>query len=110
MPHLQHPPLVEQALLAIPGVVGTGLFLGMAETVLIATPRGVEVRRAAEVVGMRRVGCYKIRLQVKKTRCERSGDFRSDRGGFPTAKRLNNLAQGERSDALGWRVRKKDEP
>lgn len=41
---LQDPPGIERALLAIPGVVGTGLFLGMADTVLIARGDHVETR------------------------------------------------------------------
>jgi ribose 5-phosphate isomerase A len=41
---LADPPALERALRAIPGVVGTGLFLGMARTVLVGTPTGVEVR------------------------------------------------------------------
>lgn len=38
------PGSLEMALRAIPGVVGTGLFLGMEPTVLIGTAAGVEVR------------------------------------------------------------------
>jgi ribose 5-phosphate isomerase A len=41
-------PALEQAILAIPGVVGTGLFIGMAETVLIQNDDGTvkEIHRA----------------------------------------------------------------
>ena len=35
VPPIADPPALDQALRAIPGVVGTGLFLGMAETVLV---------------------------------------------------------------------------
>ena len=46
IPPLQRPAEIEQTLLAIPGVVGTGLFLGMAHTVLIQEGDKVLVRRA----------------------------------------------------------------
>jgi ribose 5-phosphate isomerase A len=39
---LADPAGLEQQLRAIPGVVGTGLFLGMADTVLIQRPGGIE--------------------------------------------------------------------
>lgn len=39
---------IERQILEIPGVVGTGLFLGMGPTVLIQTPAGVEVREPAD--------------------------------------------------------------
>jgi ribose 5-phosphate isomerase A len=42
---LPDPAAVEQALLAIPGVVGTGLFLGLAHTILIQNGDAVELRR-----------------------------------------------------------------
>jgi ribose 5-phosphate isomerase A len=42
---LSDPAAMERDLLAIPGVVGTGLFLGMADTVLIQHPDRVEVRQ-----------------------------------------------------------------
>jgi ribose 5-phosphate isomerase A len=42
---LKDPAGLEQQLLAIPGVVGTGLFLGMAEVVLIQYPDHVETRQ-----------------------------------------------------------------
>jgi ribose 5-phosphate isomerase A len=42
---LPDPGKLEEGLRAIPGVVGTGLFLGMAETVLIQRGDTVEVRR-----------------------------------------------------------------
>jgi ribose 5-phosphate isomerase A len=45
VPILQSPAQTEETIRAIPGVVGTGLFLGIAETVLISTPHGVESRR-----------------------------------------------------------------
>ena len=38
---------LETRILAIPGVVGTGLFLGMAHTVLIQQGDAVEVRQRA---------------------------------------------------------------
>jgi ribose 5-phosphate isomerase A len=41
---LTDPPGLEQALRALPGVVGTGLFLAMADIVLIQTEEGVQVR------------------------------------------------------------------
>jgi ribose 5-phosphate isomerase A len=43
---LDRPVELEQTLRAIPGVVGTGLFLGMADTVLIQDGDRVEVRRS----------------------------------------------------------------
>jgi ribose 5-phosphate isomerase A len=48
VPMLDQPRKTEQMLLDIPGVVGTGLFLGMADTVLIQQPGGVEVRRRSQ--------------------------------------------------------------
>lgn len=41
---LPRPEETERAIREIPGVVGTGLFLGMAPTLLIATESGVEMR------------------------------------------------------------------
>jgi ribose 5-phosphate isomerase A len=41
----QDPIDLEQSLRAIPGVVGTGLFLGMADTVLVQDGDRVEVRQ-----------------------------------------------------------------
>jgi ribose 5-phosphate isomerase A len=45
-----HPPLdaraLEASISAIPGVLGTGFFLGMADAVIIGNGRDVEVRRA----------------------------------------------------------------
>lgn len=38
----------ERTVLAIPGVVGTGLFLGMAQTVIIEKGDGVEVRERSK--------------------------------------------------------------
>jgi ribose 5-phosphate isomerase A len=50
VPPLADPAGVEQMLQALPGVVGTGLFLGMADTVLIGHPDGgVEMRERAEI-------------------------------------------------------------
>jgi ribose 5-phosphate isomerase A len=43
---LADPAALEQQLRAIPGVVGTGLFLGMADTVLIQHPDRIEERGA----------------------------------------------------------------
>ena len=45
VPPIEDPTRLEQTILAIPGVVGTGLFLGMAEIVLIDEGRTVQVRR-----------------------------------------------------------------
>lgn len=42
---LPYPDELEEAIRAIPGVVGTGLFLGMADIVLIQQEAGVEVRQ-----------------------------------------------------------------
>ena len=42
---LERPAELEQALRAIPGVVGTGLFLGMAHVVMIQHDDRVEVRQ-----------------------------------------------------------------
>jgi ribose 5-phosphate isomerase A len=42
IPPLQRPDEVESALRAIPGVVGTGLFLGLAHRVLVAHPTHIE--------------------------------------------------------------------
>jgi len=42
---------LERAILAIPGVVGTGLFVGMADAVIIQEGRRVEVRRRPNVSG-----------------------------------------------------------
>jgi ribose 5-phosphate isomerase A len=42
---LPDPAALDQQVLAIPGVVGTGLFLGMADVVLIQHPDRVEVRK-----------------------------------------------------------------
>jgi ribose 5-phosphate isomerase A len=48
VPPIEDAAHVEQAILAIPGVVGTGLFLGMAETVLIDAGQTVHVRQRGE--------------------------------------------------------------
>jgi ribose 5-phosphate isomerase A len=45
---LDQPEQWEQALRAIPGVVGTGLFLGMAQTVLIQDGAAVKVRQRGD--------------------------------------------------------------
>lgn len=46
------PPLdaraLESAIVALPGVLGTGFFLGMADAVLIGSGADVEVRRAPD--------------------------------------------------------------
>jgi ribose 5-phosphate isomerase A len=39
------PPALEQAIRAIPGVVGTGLFVGMAHTVLVQAGENVQVKQ-----------------------------------------------------------------
>ncbi len=44
VPVLQNPSQTEQTLRAIPGVVGTGLFLGMAHTVLVQDGNEIQVR------------------------------------------------------------------
>ncbi len=46
VPPLNHPEELQLAIRAIPGVVDTGLFLGMADTVLIQDGHKVEVQRA----------------------------------------------------------------
>jgi ribose 5-phosphate isomerase A len=48
IPTLPDPAGVEQSLLSIPGVVGTGLFLRMAHTILVQNGDAVEVRRHRE--------------------------------------------------------------
>jgi len=45
VPPLDDPRALEAALLAIPGVLGTGLFLGMADAVIVERAGGVEVLR-----------------------------------------------------------------
>ena len=40
------PESLDRQLSAIPGVLGTGLFVGMADTVIVGTPDGVELRSA----------------------------------------------------------------
>jgi ribose 5-phosphate isomerase A len=47
---LRHPHALEDAIRAIPGVVGTGLFLGVANAVLVGEPDGTvrEMRRPAD--------------------------------------------------------------
>jgi ribose 5-phosphate isomerase A len=45
---LARPAELEQAIRAIPGVVGTGLFLGMAPTVLVQKGETVEVRQGSQ--------------------------------------------------------------
>jgi ribose 5-phosphate isomerase A len=42
---LPSPAAAEQAIRAVPGVVGTGLFLGLADTVLVDTGDEIQVRR-----------------------------------------------------------------
>jgi ribose 5-phosphate isomerase A len=42
------PAALEQSILSIPGVVGTGLFIGMADTVLIQDGETVEVRQRSD--------------------------------------------------------------
>jgi ribose 5-phosphate isomerase A len=42
---IANPTSLDQALLRIPGVVGTGLFVGMADTVLIQRENGAEVQQ-----------------------------------------------------------------
>ena len=44
-PVIESPAELESDICSIPGVVGTGLFLGMADTVLVQGPEGVEERR-----------------------------------------------------------------
>ncbi len=45
---IAHPTELEQRVLAIPGVVGTGLFLGMAHAVLVQRGSDVEVRHKGD--------------------------------------------------------------
>jgi ribose 5-phosphate isomerase A len=45
VPVLDKPLDVEQKLLAIPGVVGTGLFMGMADAVLIQDGDEIQIRQ-----------------------------------------------------------------
>ena len=45
---IQHPTPFEQAIVSIPGVVGTGLFIGMADTVLVQDGEMVEVRQRSD--------------------------------------------------------------
>jgi len=42
---IEDPPALERALQAVPGVVDTGLFLGMVETVVVAGADGVHLRQ-----------------------------------------------------------------
>ena len=44
---IRDPPAFEQSILSIPGMVGTGLFIGMADTVLVQDGEAVAVRRRA---------------------------------------------------------------
>jgi ribose 5-phosphate isomerase A len=48
VPPIVDPKALEQSLLSIPGVVGTGLFLDMADTVLIDCGADVEIRSRAQ--------------------------------------------------------------
>jgi ribose 5-phosphate isomerase A len=41
---IDEPEALEREILSIPGIVGTGLFLNMAETVLVEGPSGVDER------------------------------------------------------------------
>jgi ribose 5-phosphate isomerase A len=50
------PPSLERGILAIPGVVGTGLFLGMADVVLVQDGDAVQVRERKSQSGKRRGG------------------------------------------------------
>ena len=45
-PLLRNPSAVEEMLRAIPGIVGTGLFLGMAHTALVDNNGRIEIRHA----------------------------------------------------------------
>jgi len=45
VPAIDHPEQLEQAIVGIPGVVGTGLFLGIAEIILIEDGQTVQVRQ-----------------------------------------------------------------
>jgi ribose 5-phosphate isomerase A len=45
---IQDPILFEQAIVSIPGVVGTGLFIGMADTILVQDGEMVEVRQRSD--------------------------------------------------------------
>ena len=48
---MPRPAELELAIRAIPGVVGTGLFLAMADAVLVQHDHGVEVRQRNPAVG-----------------------------------------------------------
>ncbi len=50
-PPLRNPAETEQLLRSVPGVVGTGLFLGMAHTVLVGGDAGIEVRQRPSARG-----------------------------------------------------------
>jgi len=54
---ITNPKELEDMIRAIPGVVGTGLFIGMAEAVVIETSQGVEVRRRPEAIGTGKTPC-----------------------------------------------------
>ncbi len=45
--HIENPADLETRLNLVPGVVETGLFIGRTDLLLVGTPRGVEVKRAA---------------------------------------------------------------
>jgi len=45
---IEHPAELEREIRAIPGVVGTGLFLSMVDTVFVQGPEGVEERRRSQ--------------------------------------------------------------
>ena len=45
---IQDPTAFEQAIVSIPGVVGTGLFIGMADTILVQDGEMVEVRQRSD--------------------------------------------------------------
>ncbi len=48
IPQLDHPEAVDAAIRAIPGVVGTGLFLNMRPTVVVQHPDRIEVRDGSQ--------------------------------------------------------------
>ena len=45
VPKIEAPAQLEQAIVGIPGVVGTGLFVGMAEIILIDNGQTVQIRQ-----------------------------------------------------------------
>ena len=53
---IDDPPALERELATIPGLVESGLFIGLADVVIIGGPSGVEVRETGRAAGGRRTG------------------------------------------------------